>query len=303
MARLSRLEKLFSAVAAHDWTRARATALEIAEDEESSQHLPAARRLRAALTHINGVAKVVAPNGHSFVSEEAMTPVAVAAGLEQLVLPTTTRKELKDLVDEWTYRDRLAAARVRRRSRILLYGPPGCGKSLSAAALGFETGLPVHVVRLDAVVGSYLGETASRVHSLLRWAATHPSVLVFDEIDAIARRRGKLSDVAELDRVVVALLQELEHTTPAGLLVATTNRLDDLDAALFRRFDLVMELPRPYRAALDAFARQEASRLGIRLTGTLKSSARAARSFADARRVLEDAIRHHVLAAPQNPRS
>jgi SpoVK/Ycf46/Vps4 family AAA+-type ATPase len=303
MARLSRLEKLFSAVAAHDWNRARATALAIAEDEETSQHLPAAQRLRAALTYVNGTAKMVAPNGHSFVSEEAMTPVAVAAGLEQLVLPTTTRKELRGLVEEWTQRDRLAAAGVRRRSRILLYGPPGCGKSLSAAALGFETGLPVHVVRLDAVVGSYLGETASRVHSLLRWAATHSSVLVFDEIDAIARRRGKLSDVAELDRVVVALLQELEHTAPSGLLVATTNRLDDLDDALFRRFDLVMKLPRPNRAALEAFTRREASKLGVRLTGALKNSTRAARSFADARRILEDALRHHVLAAPQDPRS
>ncbi len=299
MAKLSRLEKLFSAVAAHDWSRARATALAIAEDEETHQHMPAAQRLRAALSQVNGTAKMVTPNGHAFASEEALTPVAALVGLDDVVLSKKARAELVRLVGEWTHRDHLEAAGVRRRSRVLLYGPPGCGKSLSAAALGFDAGLPVHVVRLDAIVGSYLGETASRVHSLLRWASDHASVLVLDEIDAIARRRGKISDVAELDRVVVALLQELEHTTPAGLLVATTNRLDDLDDALFRRFDLVMELPRPDHAALDAFVRREAARLDVPLTPSLRRLLRASRGFADARRVLEDAIRQRVLAARQ----
>jgi SpoVK/Ycf46/Vps4 family AAA+-type ATPase len=170
---------------------------------------------------------------------------------------------------------------------------------MSAAALGHEAGLPVYVVRLDAIVGSYLGETASRVHSVLRWAATRESVLVLDEVDAIARRRGHVSDVAELDRVVVALLQELEHTTPAGFLVATTNRLEDLDSALFRRFDLVMNLPQPTRAHLAEFSEREAATLDVRLTPKLRKTAISARSFADAFRVLEDAARRQLLLGPE----
>jgi hypothetical protein len=120
MARLSRLEKLFSAVAAHDGSRARTTALAIADDEEVLKHIPAAQRLRAALTLVNGTAKTVDPNGHSFLSEDALTPVAVAAGLGQLVLPKVTQRELTLLPEEWIRRDRLAAVGVRRRSRVLL---------------------------------------------------------------------------------------------------------------------------------------------------------------------------------------
>jgi AAA+ superfamily predicted ATPase len=303
MARLARLEKLFSAVAAQDWGRARAAAMAIAQEEEASQHLPAAQRLRAALTHINGTARMVTPEGRTFQSEHALTPVAATSGLSELVLPARAREELTRLVSEWTQRERLEAAGIRRRSRVLLHGPPGCGKSMSAAALGLETGLPVHVVRLDAIVGSYLGETASRVHGILRWASAHPSVLVLDEIDAIARRRGKLSDVAELDRVVVALLQELEHTAPAGLLVATTNRLDDLDDALFRRFDLILELPRPRRSVLQGFLTREGARLGVTPTAKLRQLLPRIRSFADGRRALEDALRERLLSEHQDNRS
>jgi hypothetical protein len=296
MARISRLEKLFTAVAAQDWAKARAGALAIAEDEEASRHLPAAQRLRSAIGQVNGVAHVLPTNGKAFASESALTQISSLPSLQEMVLTASTRSDLTTLVEEWNHRTRLQAAGVRRRSRILLHGPPGCGKSMSAAALGHETGLPVYVVRLDAIVGSYLGETASRVHSVLRWASTRQSVLVLDEVDAIARRRGHAADVAELDRVVVALLQELEHTTPSGFLIATTNRLDDLDPALFRRFDLVMKIPQPSRASLAAFSVHQAARLGVRLSPKFRKAAMSAGSFADAFRVIENLARDQLIS-------
>ena len=250
MAKLHRLEKLFSAVASHDWAKARNEAMAIVGEEDAGNHVLAARRLRAALTHVSAQPATYVNGSGAFAISEALTVVLPAHGLDRVVLPPTKREELAAIVREWKGRERLSAANLSRRSKLLLHGPPGCGKSLSATALGFELGLPVNVVQLHAVVGSFLGQTAARVQALLRWAATEPSVLILDEIDAIARRRGKATDVAELDRVVVALLQELEHSSPSGLLVATTNRLDDLDEALFRRFDLVMEIPRPSRASL-----------------------------------------------------
>jgi AAA+ superfamily predicted ATPase len=306
MASVARLEKLFSALAARDWARARSMASLIADDEESRNHVPAAQnhvtaaqRLRAALTPVGGTATIMpAASGASFRSENALTSVSAASGLNDLVLGVSNRQQLLQVVAEWQSRERLQSAAVRRRSRILFHGPPGCGKSISAAALGYETGLPVHVVRLDAIVGSFLGETATRVHALLRWASENPTVVVLDEIDAIAHRRGRSTEVAELDRVVIALLQELEHTSPAGLLVATTNRIGVIDEALFRRFDLVLKFPRPARASIERFLRDDANRLDLSLTSSLLREARSARSFADAHRILEDARRRQLLASP-----
>jgi hypothetical protein len=295
MAKLARLEKLFAAMAAQDWNRAQTTALEIIADEESLNHVPAARRLRAALTHVDRVARALPSGGAAFRVEQALTAVASASSLERVELPPAVRAQLVGLTREWSNRERFAERGVRRRSRVLLHGPPGCGKSMTAGALAREMHLPAYVVRLDAIVGAYLGETASRVHELLNWASNHPSVLVLDEIDALARRRGHRADVAELDRVVVAFLQELEHTQPAGLLVATTNRPRDLDEALFRRFDLVVEIRRPTQRALLEFAVREAKGLGVPTTPALLRTVRRVPSYAEAARLLENVIRETLV--------
>jgi SpoVK/Ycf46/Vps4 family AAA+-type ATPase len=152
------------------------------------------------------------------------------------------------------------------------------------------------VVRFDGVVGSYLGQTAARLRELFRYAETVPSVLVIDEIDALAQRRGNPRDVGELDRVVVSLLQELEHSTPRGLIVASSNLPRALDDALWRRFDLVLDFPVPTRAQINTFARKRAVSFGGRPDRDLVSALRGARSYADAERVVLDMHRRRILS-------
>ncbi len=214
----------------------------------------------------------------------------------RLSCPPTGRARLAELVQEWRLRDRLGAAGVERRTKLLLHGRPGCGKTLTARALGGEMSLPVLVVRFDGVVGSYLGQTAARLRELFRYAEAVPSVLVLDEIDALAQRRGNPRDVGEVDRVVISLLQELEHSRPRGLIVASSNIPRALDEALWRRFDLVLGLPSPSRPQIHSFARKRLAAVGGRPGRVLDAALRGARSYADADRVINDIHRRQVLS-------
>lgn len=290
MADLNRLTKLFQALADRNWAAAEAVAREVARAEERSGHHAAAQRLRGAL-HPNGRA----PQGDSagetprdspaFLST-ALSRIAADRGLKDVQLTRATRAVLQELTVEWSKRDLLQRRGMPRRSKLLFHGPPGCGKSVTARALGHDLGLPVYVVRFDAVVGAYLGQTALHLRQIFRFAEATACVLLIDEIDALGKRRGSPLDVGELDRVVIALLQELEHSHPAGLLVATSNLAGQLDDALWRRFDLVAEFPRPSRHDLQAFWTKRAQSRKIAIPRTLRATLSRAASYADAERLL-----------------
>ena len=116
---------------------------------------------------------------------------------------------------EWNHREKLKDRGIARRSKLLFYGPPGCGKSLTANALATELAIPLFLVRFDAVIGAYLGQTAIHLRQLFQFAETTPCVLLFDELDALGKKRGNPTDVGELDRIVIALMQELEAFPPS----------------------------------------------------------------------------------------
>ncbi len=226
----------------------------------------------------------------------ALLPVSPVDSLDGVVLPGTLRARLGELLQEWRLRAKLDSAGVVRRTKLLLHGPPGCGKTLTARALGGEMSLPVFVVRFDGVVGSYLGQTATRLRQLFRHAEAVPSVLVLDEIDALAQRRGNPRDVGELDRVVVSLLQELEHSAPRGLIVASSNLPRALDGALWRRFDLVLDFPSPSPTQIASFARKRLASVGGRVGRDLATMLRRTRSYADAERVVMELHRRQIMS-------
>ncbi|MBO3273076.1 AAA family ATPase [Hymenobacter defluvii] len=146
---------------------------------------------------------------------------------------------------EYVSRDRLAAHGLTPRRKILLYGPPGCGKSMGAERLAWNTGLPFYKVQFDTLVSSFLGESASNLRTIFDATQEQPCVLLLDECDFIAKSRTYGQDVGEMFRLVNMLLFLLEEYQAPGLLVATTNLENSLDKALFRRFDEVLSIPRP----------------------------------------------------------
>lgn len=304
MADLNRLATLFQAIAARDWTAAEVCASEIASGEERIGHHAAAQRLRGALSP-NGhssrgsLAKedvhAPQPNGSAYFLSSALTEVTADHCLKQLRLKSATSAQVRDVIAEWKRRDALAAHGLARRTKLLFHGPPGCGKSVTARALARELNLPIYVVRFDAVVGAYLGQTALHLRQLFRFAEASASVLLIDEIDALGKRRGSPLDVGELDRIVIALLQELEHSRPIGLLIATSNLPRQLDDALWRRFDMVFEFPAPNKKELRSFLAERAKLRGIRLTSDLASRIRKLVTYADAERLIDVEERRIVL--------
>jgi len=300
MAKVTKLSKLFSAIATRDWEGATQVARSIASDEERIGHRAAAQALRGSLN----------PNGRkggaTWPEEEAGTPhaglltsalseVHREVSLQEIVLRPGHRRSLEEVVQEWQNRQRLRELGLPRRSKLIFHGPPGCGKSLTAMALGRELDLPTYVVRFDAVIGAYLGQTAIHLRELFRFAETVPCVLVIDEVDALGKRRGSPLDVGELDRIVIAMMQELEHCHSRGLIIATSNMPRHLDDALWRRFDLAVEFPKPSEPQLRGYVGRLARGVGVRLTPSMRQKALSAGSFADAEQIVQAAARRIAL--------
>ena len=298
------LADLFRAIGAHNLSAAAGVAELICRSEERKGHRQAARQLRGALSN-NGVSKKDSlahdtGNGHAppaFLST-ALVRLDTGVTLADVVLSPASRKELNSLILEWEHRQRLSDKGITPRSKLLFHGPPGCGKSLTARALGHELGIPVYLVRFDAVIGAYLGQTAIHLRQLFHFAESTAAILLMDELDALGKQRGNPLDVGELDRIVIAMMQELEHSSPRGLIIGTSNLPRHLDSALWRRFDLALEFKAPSQAALIAFGRYSAKQKGFKLESLLSKRLGKLKSFADAealvtrearRRLIEDA--------------
>src|SRR5579862_3461675 len=177
---------------------------------------------------------------------ESLATLLAAESLEHhMVLPARTEERFARIECEYAARERLGLYGLRPRKTILLYGPPGCGKSLGAKRLAWKTGLPLMKVRFDTLISSYFGESASNLRTIFTAAKERPCVLLLDECDFIAKSRTNSKDIGEASRIVNALLQLMEEYDAPGLLVATTNIENALDAALFRRFDDVFQVPPP----------------------------------------------------------
>lgn len=162
-----------------------------------------------------------------------------------MVLPDTVEQRFARIEAEYAARDRLRVFGLKPRKTVLLYGPPGCGKSLGAKRLAWNTGLPLMKVRFDVLISSFFGESAQNLRSIFSAAREKPCVLLLDECDFIARSRTASKDIGEVSRIVNSLLQLMEEYDAPGLLVATTNVESALDPALFRRFDDVFSIPQP----------------------------------------------------------
>lgn len=165
--------------------------------------------------------------------------------LHHMILPNQVEERFRRIEQEFAARDRLMLHGFMPRKKILLYGPPGCGKTMGAQRLAKNLGLPLLKVRFDSLVSSYLGETASNLRAIFESANQMPCVLFFDECDSIAKSRSGGQDVGEIKRVVNFFLQMLDEYEAPGLLVAATNLSKELDEAVWRRFDDAFEVPMP----------------------------------------------------------
>lgn len=223
---------------------------------------------------------------------------APVRGFDDLVLTEPNRKVLDSILVEQGRRDLLQSWGLHPVARILLVGPPGCGKTLASEVLATELGLPVVLIRFDAVVSSFLGETAANLRKVFDYLEGGRYLALFDEFDAVAKEREDLTEHGELRRVVSAFLQMMDSYRGESLLVAASNHEGMLDRALWRRFDEVLVLEKPDRALIQELLKMKLR--GVRRDFEVEDdemlSGLEGLSSADIERVLIRAIKAMVLA-------
>ena len=223
--------------------------------------------------------------------------------LEDLVLSDLNRRACLELIEEQQRAPVLRAHSIEPRHRVLLSGPPGNGKTSLAEAIAEALVLPLFVVRYEAMIGSYLGETAARLKRVFDYARTTPCVLFFDEFDAVGKERGDEHETGEIKRVVNSLLMQLDDLPSYTLAIAATNHGELLDRAVWRRFQLRLSLNAPTRSELTAYFKRFADALGQPLGRTPATIAKilGAISYAEAEEFCRDIRRRHVLAMGEKP--
>jgi SpoVK/Ycf46/Vps4 family AAA+-type ATPase len=173
--------------------------------------------------------------------------------LSDVILERATAERLEDVIEQQRKRDELRHHGLVPISTLLLMGPPGSGKTLTASALAGELHLPLYAVRFDSVITRFMGETASKLRLIFDQIASSRGVYLFDEFDAIGGKRNADNDIAEMRRVLNSFLQFLEEPQSTdSLILCATNHPELLDRALFRRFNEVLEYSLPdQKAAQD----------------------------------------------------
>ena len=192
----------------------------------------------------------------------------------------------------------LRAHALEPRHRILLVGPPGNGKTSLAEAIAEALATPFFVVRYEALIGSFLGETASRLKRVFDYARTTPCVLFFDEFDTVGKERGDVHETGEIKRVVSSLLMQVDDLPSYTVVVAATNHAELLDRAAWRRFQVRLALDPPTRRDLTAYLARFADSCDETLGRSPATIARrlGAVSYAEAEEFCRDVRRHLVLA-------
>lgn len=181
---------------------------------------------------------------------------------EPPVLNEQEHSDIQSLIVERAQAERLRLAGVSPSSTVLLSGPPGVGKTMTASYLAHATGLPLLRLRTGALMSGLLGQSARNLMDVLNEARSTPSILLLDEFDAYARRRDDALDIAEPKRLVNTLLVELERWPDDCMVVAATNHAELLDSAVQRRFDVQVELQPPSEATRRRLLEQQLTRLG-----------------------------------------
>lgn len=258
MPRADLLRKLFHCYASHDDAGFRSVADQIVAEARESGHSLVAEDLRAILARSNGTTNKKATNGPTLfplpqnpsAADQGVDVRQPRCAMENVVLSADAKAAIDRVLAEHHQQDQLATYNLFPARKLLFFGPPGCGKTMTAEALAFELGLPFGVVRQDAVVSSYLGETSSNLRRVIDFAEQTPCVLLFDEFDSIGKDRDDAHEVGELKRVVNSFLQMLDGYTGKGIIIAATNHESMLDTALWRRFDEAILFSRPTAAQI-----------------------------------------------------
>lgn len=257
MARADLLCELIKAGLIKDDVSFRKAAEAICAEERSKQHEILANKISELLNnkqYQNGGSFRNSPqiiNSTNIFSNQLFHEKVPTKRLDQLLLPENVYNSCRDLIEEQTRTDLLRSYGLEPRNKVLLIGPPGNGKTSVAEGIAEALMVPLLTVRYESIIGAYLGETATRLSKLFEYAKTRQCVLFFDEFDTIGKERGDQQETGEIKRVVSSLLLQIDSLPSYVVTIAATNHDALLDKAVWRRFQVKLELPKPTRSNLE----------------------------------------------------
>ncbi len=275
-----------------------AVAAQIAAHAARKGHTRLAQDLKATIDVarrepvVDKVTAITRPRGDLAELVAASYP---SVGLADLIGPPDLLVHVAQVIAEQRQRTALARRGFHPAHRLLLEGPPGTGKTMTAAVLAHELSLPLLTVRLESLMSKFLGETAGKLRRVFDAVAEQRAVYLFDEFDALGADRSE-SDVGEARRVLNSFLVFLEEAAPESIVVAATNHRAILDRALFRRFDMVITYALPAPEEREAVLRRRLGKLGPRGGWTTVASEAEGLSHADLVKAAEAAAKQALMA-------
>lgn len=306
MARADLLCELIKAGLVRDDVSFRKAAEAICAEERSKQHEILANKISELLNnnrYFNNSVSKTSPqviNSNNIIANQLFHEKVPVKRLNQLLLPENVYNSCRDLIEEQTRTDLLRSFGLEPRNKILLIGPPGNGKTSVAEGIAEALMVPLLTVRYESIIGAYLGETATRLSKLFEYAKTRQCVLFFDEFDTIGKERGDQQETGEIKRVVSSLLLQIDSLPSYVVTIAATNHDALLDKAVWRRFQLKLELPKPTRGNLEKwfslFEKKMNFSFGLETTTLAKKL--YGKSYAEAEEFALSVYRKFILRSP-----
>jgi AAA+ superfamily predicted ATPase len=302
VARADLLLNLVRAGAKGDYASFRKVIEALIAEERSKQHHILADRLAAHLVPNGGNSSTPMAGGiRNGQPTELFYEIEPRRRLQDLVLPAAVDSACKELIEEQNRSDLLRAHNIEPRNRVLLAGPPGNGKTSLAEALASELSVSFLVVRYEGVIASYLGETAVRLAKLFEQVRSRRCVLFLDEFDVVGKERGDIHETGEIKRVVSSLLLQVDALPSYVVVITATNHPELLDRAVWRRFQLRLQLPLPSPTQAEEWFKRFEKRLAINLGYSSCELAEKLKglSYSELEQFGLDVQRRYILSIPE----
>lgn len=260
MAAGDQIKSLIKSFGEGDEDRFFASAMQIAASEARQGHATFAQELKSLiegakknreLTQLDR-GKIVSISPQKRELNELLEIFQPKINLTDMVLELEIKERLERLIKEHRQLDLLLHHNLSPRRKLLLTGPPGTGKTMTAQAIAGELGIPVFIIRLDGILSKYMGESIAKLRMIFDLMPQQRGVYLFDEFDSIGSHRNQGQDVGEIKRILNSFLINIEKDLSNSIIIAATNLPDLLDKALFRRFDDIINYPLPDKQGIEA---------------------------------------------------
>lgn len=269
-------------------------ALQIAAHEAKLGHTSSARDIRDIVQNpkYSSRNKIVKLNNRNEMLEEKTSDFE----LRDLVVSESLNEKIRRIIKEYEKKELLRKNGLKNRSKFLIAGEPGTGKTMTASVIANELGLPLYVIQLDKLITKYMGETSVKLRQVFEFIYEVNAVYLFDEFDAIGSDRSLDNDVGEMRRILNSFLQYLENDDSYSIIIAATNNPNILDKALFRRFDDVLEYKLPDVEQIICLYKMKLKEIALDNIFTEEIfNASIGLNHSDIVKVCEDAIKNSIL--------